>query len=131
MSQWVEIKSWPELILERLEDAGVARIVLNRPEKRNCWNRPMCLAFLESLDIIRADKSLKVVITKGAGPAFSSGLDLTFLREVSNGGLLDWDGPISRSRSPKRSAIFRASSSRRFMASASAARWASSTAMTL
>jgi enoyl-CoA hydratase/carnithine racemase len=93
MSDWVEIKSWPELILERLPDAGVARIVLNRPEKRNCWNRPMCLAFLESLEIIRADKSLKVVITKGAGVAFSSGLDLTFLREVSNGPLLDWDRP--------------------------------------
>ncbi len=67
MSDWVEIKSWPELLLERLPDAGVARIVLNRPEKRNCWNRPMCMAFLESLEIIRDDKSLKVVITKGAG----------------------------------------------------------------
>ena len=53
----------------------------------------MCMAFLESLEIIREDKSLKVVITKGAGPAFSSGLDLTFLREVSNGPLLDWDRP--------------------------------------
>jgi hypothetical protein len=26
---------WPELILDRLADAGVARITLNRPEKRN------------------------------------------------------------------------------------------------
>jgi enoyl-CoA hydratase/carnithine racemase len=93
MSDWVEIRSWPELVLERMPDAGVARIVLNRPDKRNCWNRPMCLAFLESLEIIREDKSLKVVVVKGAGPAFSSGLDLTFLREVSNGPLLDWDRP--------------------------------------
>ena len=36
------LKEWPELILERLADAGVARITLNRPEKRNCWNRPLC-----------------------------------------------------------------------------------------
>lgn len=93
MSDWVEIKRWPELLLERMGDAGVARIVLSRPDKRNCWNRPMCEAYLESLDIIRADKSLKAVITKGAGAAFSSGLDLTFLREVSNGPLLDWDRP--------------------------------------
>ena len=67
--------------------------MLNRPDKRNCWNRPLCHAFIESLDIIRADKELKVVITKGAGPVYSSGLDLTFLREVSNGPLLDWDRP--------------------------------------
>jgi enoyl-CoA hydratase/carnithine racemase len=90
---WATLKEWPELILERLEGAGVARIVLNRPDKRNCWNRPLCLAFLESLDIIRADKELKVVITKGAGSVYSSGLDLNFLREVSNGPLLDWDRP--------------------------------------
>ncbi len=90
---WRTLKDWPELKLERLEDAGVARITLNRPDKRNCWNRPLCEAFLDSLEIIRADNELKVSITKGAGPCFSSGLDLTFLREVSNGPLLDWDRP--------------------------------------
>jgi trans-feruloyl-CoA hydratase/vanillin synthase len=90
---WGELKAWPELILERLAGAGVARIVLNRPDKRNCWNRPLCLAFIEALDIIRADKELKVVVTKGAGSVYSSGLDLNFLREVSNGPLLDWDRP--------------------------------------
>src|SRR5262249_46791603 len=52
-----------------------------------------CHAFLESLDIIRADKELKIVITRGAGTLYSSGLDLTFLREVSNGPMLDWDRP--------------------------------------
>ena len=41
---WQTIKEWPELILERLADAGVARIVLNRPDKRNCWNRALCNA---------------------------------------------------------------------------------------
>jgi enoyl-CoA hydratase/carnithine racemase len=90
---WNTLKEWPELILDRLADEGVARITLNRPEKRNCWNRPLCHAFLESLDIVRADKELKVVITRGAGICYSSGLDLTFLREVSNGPLLDWDRP--------------------------------------
>ena len=90
---WQTLKQWPELLLERLADAGVARIVLNRPEKRNCWNRPLCKAFLEALEIVRSDKEFKVIITKGAGPVYSSGLDLGFLREVSNGPLLDWDRP--------------------------------------
>jgi len=76
---WRKLKEWPELILERIEDAGVARIVLNRPDKRNCWNRALCLAFLDALEIIRADRELKVVITKGAGTVYSSGLDLNFL----------------------------------------------------
>jgi enoyl-CoA hydratase/carnithine racemase len=90
---WTKIKEWPELYLERLGDAGVARITLNRPDKRNCLNRPLCNAFLESLDIVRADKELKIVITRGAGKVYSSGLDLTFLREFSNGPMPDWDRP--------------------------------------
>jgi enoyl-CoA hydratase/carnithine racemase len=90
---WRSLKQWPELVLERLDDAGVARIVLNRPDKRNSWNRPLCEAFLAALEIIRADRSLKVVVTKGAGPLYSSGLDLTFLREMSNAPLPDWDRP--------------------------------------
>jgi enoyl-CoA hydratase/carnithine racemase len=90
---WRQLKAWPELILERLADAGVARIVLNRPDKRNSWNAPLVAAFFESLEIVRADRELKVVITKGAGPCFSSGLDLHFLKSVSSGPPLDWDRP--------------------------------------
>ena len=90
---WTIIKQWPELILDRLADSGVARITLNRPDKRNCWNAEMCAAFFESLEIIRADKEIKCCITRGAGKVFSSGLDLTFLRGVSNGALLDFDRP--------------------------------------
>ena len=74
MSQtWRVLREWPELVLERLEGAGVARIILNRPDKRNCLNAPLVTAFFEALDIVRSDRDLKVVITKGAGAVYSSG----------------------------------------------------------
>src|SRR5262245_226246 len=90
---WRQLKTWPELVLERLDDAGVARVVLNRPHKRNAWTAALVAAFFEALEIVRADRELKAVITKGAGPCFSSGLDLHFLKSVSSGPLLDWDRP--------------------------------------
>src|SRR5271170_302844 len=80
---WRTLKQWPELILEQLEDAGVARVTLNRPDKRNCLNEPLVTAWFEALEMVRADREVKAVITKGAGPCFSSGLDLNFLRKVS------------------------------------------------
>lgn len=89
---WQIIKEWPELYLERLGDVGVARITHNRPEKRNALNGGLVAAFFESLDIIRADHEIKAVITRGAGKAYSSGLDLHFLREV-NETMRDWDRP--------------------------------------
>ena len=91
--KWIVNKEWPDLILERLEDAGVARITLNRPEKRNALNAALVEAFFESLEIIRADRDIKAVVTRGTGKVYSAGLDLHFLRDVSNDGLLDWDRP--------------------------------------
>src|SRR5580693_6073570 len=73
---WRTLKAWPELILEQLADAGVALVA----------------AWFEALDIVRADREIKVVITKGAGICFSSGLDLHFLRKVSEEPR-DWDRP--------------------------------------
>lgn len=89
---WGTLEDWPELILERAEDVGVARITFNRPEKRNALNRELVEAFFESLNIIRADREVKAVITRGAGKAYSSGLDLHFLREMA-AEQRDWDRP--------------------------------------
>jgi enoyl-CoA hydratase/carnithine racemase len=91
-NRWRRLKQWPELILDRLEDTGVARVILNRPDKRNCLNEALVAAWFEALDIVRTDRELKTVITKGAGICFSSGLDLHFLRKVSEEPR-DWDRP--------------------------------------
>jgi enoyl-CoA hydratase/carnithine racemase len=80
-------------VLERTEDAGVARIMLNRPDKRNCFNEPLVTAVFEPLDIVRSDRELKVLITKAAGPVYSSGLDRHFLRAMNSGPPRDWDRP--------------------------------------
>ena len=91
---WSSLKDWPELYLERLKDSGVARIVLNRPEKRNAITEALMEAFIEALEIIRADRTIKVVITKGAGTAWSAGLDLRELHGLEHiSAQRDWDRP--------------------------------------
>jgi enoyl-CoA hydratase/carnithine racemase len=92
---WKKLKEWPDVYLERLEDAGVARIVWNKPEKRNSLTQAMMDGAFEALEIIRADLELKVVITKGEGNVYSSGLNLQFLRGQSHGYNRgkDWDRP--------------------------------------
>jgi enoyl-CoA hydratase/carnithine racemase len=96
---WTTMKDWPEALrLERLSDAGVARIVLNRPDKKNSLTGEIFKAFFDSLEIIRADRELKVLITKGAGGCYSSGFYLPFLRAHSHEGLADWDKPRTMDR---------------------------------
>jgi enoyl-CoA hydratase/carnithine racemase len=88
---WTLIREWPVLRLERLAEGNVARIVLNRPQKRNALSHELIGAFLDALEEIRADDSLHVVITAANGPAWSAGLDLHDVAKRYAGRLEDWD----------------------------------------
>jgi enoyl-CoA hydratase/carnithine racemase len=56
--------------------AGVARITLNRPEKRNAINSQMRTELFDALHAHDEDASVRVTVVRGAGPCFSSGYDL-------------------------------------------------------
>ena len=56
---------------------GVRRLTLNRPEKRNALNNELRGAILDALKAADADPAVRVSILRGAGPAFSSGYDLS------------------------------------------------------
>ncbi|MFP4085260.1 MAG: enoyl-CoA hydratase/isomerase family protein [Desulfobacteraceae bacterium] len=59
------------------KDADIARIVVNRPEKRNALNRATRLEMANALSDTEMDPSIKVLILSGAGgKAFISGSDL-------------------------------------------------------
>ena len=58
------------------EDRGPVRhVVLNRPEKRNAMNEELVRGIGEALEAARVDQAVKVVVIRGAGPMFSSGMD--------------------------------------------------------
>ena len=70
--------------LVEVEDRGAVRhIVLNRPEKRNALNGELIAALGGALEDAAGDESVRVVVLRGAGAMFSSGMDLGDLREVS------------------------------------------------
>ncbi|MBI4528195.1 MAG: enoyl-CoA hydratase/isomerase family protein [Deltaproteobacteria bacterium] len=81
------------VILEKISGTGVAKIIFNRPEKRNALNGQLVAEIMSALEEIRADRDINVVITKGNGPSYCSGLDLYFLRSLSEGPPGDWDRP--------------------------------------
>jgi len=56
---------------------GIRRLTLNRPEKRNALSNELRGAILDALKAADADPAVRVSIVRGAGPAFSSGYDLS------------------------------------------------------
>jgi enoyl-CoA hydratase len=61
-------------------------LTLNRPEKRNALNRAMFEALDRAFETIEADKSIRAIVLRGEGPAFSSGIDLRELEQVEASG---------------------------------------------
>ncbi len=58
------------------EDRGPVRhVVLNRPEKRNAMNAELILALNEAIQYAAGDPDVRVVVLRGEGPMFSSGVD--------------------------------------------------------
>ena len=66
-----------ELIAIDTPAEHVARITLNRPEKRNAISTPLRTELLDALRAHDHDPEVRVTIIRGAGPCFSSGYDLS------------------------------------------------------
>jgi methylglutaconyl-CoA hydratase len=77
-----------DLILYRVE-AGIARITLNRPEKRNALNAEMIAGLRDTLQRSAADQAVRVVLITGAGKDFCAGMDLLALDRGNDASALD------------------------------------------
>src|SRR5712691_964195 len=84
---------------------GIATVTLNRPDKRNAMNAAMLTGLAAAIDELDGRRDVRVVVIRGAGPAFCAGMDL---REMeSRGGARDPEANvvavlqrIERSRHP-------------------------------
>lgn len=68
-------------------ERGIARITLNRPEKRNALDQELLGEFRDALRISAADENVRVVMVAGAGKDFCSGMDLRMFADDSSGDL--------------------------------------------
>lgn len=57
----------------------VARVTLNRPEKKNALSLEMLSALTETAETLQSHDDIRAVVIHGAGGAFSAGIDLTDL----------------------------------------------------
>ena len=74
-----QVEDAPILLSEL--DAGVLRLTLNNPARRNSLSEGMMTALKEALDKAADDAQTRVIVIAANGPAFSAGHDLKELAE--------------------------------------------------
>ena len=68
---------------------GVARITLNRPEKRNALDGEIVAELKAAFTASASDEACRVVLLTGAGTDFCSGADLASLEKTAQNSVLD------------------------------------------
>ena len=58
-------------------DEAIARVTLNRPDKRNAQNKRMLYELNGAFDLACQDDRVKVIVLDGEGPHFSAGHDMS------------------------------------------------------
>ena len=76
------------MILYAVENS-IARIVLNRPEKRNALNDELIAEIKRGLKQASDDKNVRAIVISGAGRDFCSGADLSALQKIAQASMSD------------------------------------------
>jgi methylglutaconyl-CoA hydratase len=69
--------------LETIDDRGVATLTLNRPERHNCFDDALIAGLLAALKRYEASADIRAVVLGSAGPSFSAGADLDWMRRIA------------------------------------------------
>jgi naphthoate synthase len=87
---WIKIRDYEEILFERAEGEGIAKVTINRPRRRNAFTPLTVKEMLDAFVHAREDQSIGVVLLTGAGKqAFCSGGDQSVR---GDGGYVDDEG---------------------------------------
>ncbi len=65
--KWIKVNDYSDIVYEKSE--GIAKITINRPEKRNAFRPETVFQMFDAFTDAREDASTGVVLLTGAGPA--------------------------------------------------------------
>ena len=71
---------------------GIATVTMNRPAQRNAMNRALLDGLRKSFDDLDERKDVRVIVVRGAGPAFCAGMDLKEME--ARGGAADPESDV-------------------------------------
>ncbi len=76
-----------ERVLVSVDDEGVARVRMNRPEKKNALDGAMFAGLVAEARRLKDDRSVRAVVLSGEGDCFCSGLDFSSFGAMAGGSL--------------------------------------------
>lgn len=67
--KWKKVKEYNDIIYEKLEGEGIAKVTINRPEVRNAFRPETVKEMIDAFIDAREDQEIGVILLTGKGPA--------------------------------------------------------------
>jgi len=83
-------------LIQRHDDAHIATLTLDSPRSLNALSRAMIARLTEELDRLAQDRTIRVVILRGAGRAFCAGHDLEQEAAEGEPTITEWHEVLAR-----------------------------------
>lgn len=68
----------------RIDDAGVARVTLDRPERHNAFDEALIAALTDAFRTLGAATDVRAIILSGNGKSFCAGADIAWMRRAGS-----------------------------------------------
>jgi methylglutaconyl-CoA hydratase len=71
-------------VLTDLDDRGVLKLVLNKPDIHNAFNDEMIKDLVQAFRAFEQNSKIRMVVITGSGKSFCAGADLNWMRKMKN-----------------------------------------------
>lgn len=71
------------MLLTSIDDHGVARIVIDRPDRHNAFDEALIAALTDNFTTLGNDQAVRAIILSGNGKSFCAGADIGWMRRAA------------------------------------------------
>ena len=72
------------MLLTSIDDHGVARIVIDRPDRHNAFDEALIAALTDNFTTLGHDPAVRAIILSGNGKSFCAGADIGWMRRAAS-----------------------------------------------
>lgn len=71
-------------LLTNIDSAGIAHVVLDRPDRHNAFDEAMIAALTTTFNVLGIDPTVRAIILSGNGKSFCAGADLDWMKRAAS-----------------------------------------------
>lgn len=70
-------------VITQIDSRGIARIILNNPDKHNAFDDQMIIQLTEAFEAVATNSDVRIMLLQSEGKSFSAGADLGWMKRMA------------------------------------------------